>query len=73
MKRHGVPMPPSTPLRFGGGVGREHIASTADFQEVGTLLYDFNGSAVGLTLGTATGGIDKIAFEYIGPDDLIGL
>lgn len=64
-------MPPGAPLRFGGGPGKEHIVYTADFQEVGLLRYDFNIRAVGLTLGTATGAMDKVAFEYIGPDDLI--
>lgn len=71
VKWRGVPMPPGAPLRFGGGPGKEHIVYTADFQEVGLLRYDFNIRAVGLTLGTATGAMDKVAFEYIGPNDLI--
>lgn len=68
---HGVPMPPGTPLRFGGGPGKEHYVYTADFQEVGVLRYNFNRNAVGLTIATATGSAEIVAFQYIGPGDLI--
>lgn len=67
----GKPMPPGAPLRFGGGPGKEHYVYTADFQEVGELWFNFNRSAVGLTIATATGAAERVAFEYIGPDDLI--
>lgn len=69
---HGVPMPPGTPLRLGGGPGKEDAIYTADFKEVGKIGYAFNRHAVGLTVATATGAVDKIHFEYVGPNDLIG-
>lgn len=69
---HGVPMPPETPLRLGGGPGKEDAIYTADFKEVGKIGYAFNHHAVGLTVAKATGAVDKILFEYVGPNDLIG-
>lgn len=68
---HKVPLPPGTPLRLGGGPGKEDAIYTADFQEVGRVIYAFNRNAVGLTIATATGAPDQIGFEYIGPGDLI--
>lgn len=68
----GVPMPPGTPLRLGGGPGKEDVIYTADFQKVGKIGYRFNHHAVGLIVATATGAADKIHFEYVGPNDLIG-
>jgi len=73
IKWHGVPMPPGRPLRIGGGPGKEQLIYTAEFEEVGAVIYPFNKSAVGLTNATATGETDHIEFEYIGPDDLIKL
>lgn len=71
VKWNGAPLPPGTALRIGGGLGKEDIVYTADFRQVGTLRYEFNRRAVGITLGTATGAMEQIDFEYIGPDDLI--
>ena len=69
---HGVPVPPGTPLRIGGGItGKEDAIYTPDFREVGKVSYAFNRGAVGLTIATGTGAADKIGFEYIGPNDLI--
>ncbi len=70
---HGVPMPPDTPLRLGGGPGKEDAIYTADFKEVGKIGYAFNRSAVGLSIATATGAANEISFEYIGPNDLLAL
>ena len=68
---HEIPPPPGTPLRLGGGPGKEDAIYTADFQEVGRVVYPFNRNAVGLTVATAIGASDQIGFEYIGPGDLI--
>lgn len=73
VKWHGVPMPPGTPLRFGGGPGKEHGVFTADHQEVGTLNFSSNPKAIGLTIATATGAADEVWFEYIGPGDLVNV
>lgn len=62
---HGVPMPPGTPLRLGGGPGRERGVFTADFREVGSL--GWTPSAHGLIVAGATGDSGKFALEYIGP------
>lgn len=68
---HEIPPPPGTPLRVGGGPGKEDAIYTADFQEIGRVLYAFNRNAVGLTVATSTSVPDQIGFEYIGPGDLI--
>ncbi|GKS96872.1 DEAD/DEAH box helicase [Acidovorax sp. SUPP2825] len=68
---HNVPMPPGTPLRLGGGVGKEDAIYTADFKEVGKIGYAFNRAAIGLSIATATGALNTISFEYIGPNDLV--
>ena len=62
---HGVPMPPGTPLRVGGGPGKERNVFTADFREVGNL--GWTPSAHGLIVASATGDSGKFALEYIGP------
>jgi superfamily II DNA/RNA helicase len=62
---HGVPMPPGTPLRLGGGPGQERSVLTADFQEVGMLRW--TPSAKGLIVATATADIGKFDLEYLGP------
>ncbi|CAJ0797128.1 DEAD/DEAH box helicase [Ralstonia holmesii] len=62
---HGVPMPPDTPLRLGGGPGRERSVLTADFQEVGKL--GWTPSANGLIVATATTDPGKFNLEYLGP------
>lgn len=62
---HGVPMPPGTPLRIGGGPGRERGVFTADFREVGNL--GWTPSADGLIVARATGDLGKFALDYIGP------
>ncbi|MCT9811347.1 DEAD/DEAH box helicase [Acidovorax sp. Be4] len=68
----GVPMPPDAPLRLGGGPGKEDLIYTADFRKVGKIGYAFNQNAIGLTIATATGAVENINFEYVGPNDLIG-
>ncbi|SEK14915.1 MULTISPECIES: DEAD/DEAH box helicase [unclassified Variovorax] len=70
---HGVPMPPGTPLKLGGGLGKEDAIYTADFKEVGKIGYAFNRAAVGLSIASATGATNEISFEYIGPNDLAAL
>jgi hypothetical protein len=62
---HGAPLPPGTPLRLGGGPGRERSVFTADFREVGTI--GWTPSAHGLVFADATGDSGKFAMEYIGP------
>jgi superfamily II DNA/RNA helicase len=62
---HGVPMPPGTALRLGGGPGKERSVFTAEFREVGNL--GWTPSAHGLIVATATGDADKFALEYVGP------
>lgn len=62
---HGASMPPGTPLRLGGGLGKERSVFTADFQEVGTIPW--TPSTHGLILAEATGDPGKVALEYIGP------
>lgn len=66
-------MPLGTPLRLGGELGKEDAIYTADFKEVGKIGYAFNRSAVGLSISTATGAANEIAFEYIGPNGLFVL
>lgn len=66
----GVPPPTGSPLRLGGGPGEENSIFTADFRKVGKIGYAFNSKAVGLTLATANGSADAIAFEYVGPNDI---
>jgi hypothetical protein len=63
--RRGAPMPPGTPLRLGGGPGKERSVFTADFREVGTI--GWTPSAHGLIVARATGDAGKFALEYIGP------
>lgn len=62
---HGVPMPPGTPLRLGGGPGRERSVFTADFREVGQL--GWTPTAKGLIVASATGDPGKFALEHFGP------
>ena len=62
---HGVPMPPGTPLRLGGGPGKERSVFTADFREVGSL--GWTPSAHGQIVAGATVDSGKFALEYIGP------
>jgi hypothetical protein len=61
----GVPMPPGTPLRLGGGVGKERSVFTADFREVGTI--GWTPSSKGLILATSTSDLGKVALEFLGP------
>lgn len=61
----GVPMSPGTPLRLGGGAGKERSVFTADFREVGTL--GWTPSSKGLIVATSTGDLDKFTLEYLGP------
>lgn len=65
IKWHGVPMPPGTALRLGGGPGKERSVFTADFREVGRL--GWTPSAEGLIVANATGEHGKFALEYVGP------
>ena len=58
-------MPPGTPLRLGGGPGKERSVFTADFREVGSL--GWTPSAYGLIVAGATSDPGKFALEYIGP------
>lgn len=67
----GVPPPPGTALRVGGGQGGRDVVYTSDYRAVGRVTYPFNAEAKGLTVATATGASESFAFEYIGPNDLI--
>lgn len=67
----GVPPPPGTALRLGGGPGEEDTVFSADFKRVGKVRYPFNREAVGLTIATANGSNDSIDIEYLGPNDLV--
>jgi hypothetical protein len=64
----GVPMPPGTPLRLGGGPGKERSVFTADFREVGTL--GWTPSSMGLIVATSTNDLGKFALEYLGPGNV---
>ena len=64
----GVPMPPGTPLRLGGGPGKERSVFTADFREVGTL--GWTPSSKGLIVATSTSDLGKFALEYLGPGNV---
>jgi superfamily II DNA/RNA helicase len=70
VKWHGPPMPPGRALRLGGGAGKERAVFTADYREVGTLLFTPNPKRAGVVIATATGAPDTFDFEYVGPDDL---
>lgn len=65
---HGVPMPPGTPLRLGGGQGKERSVFTADFREVGTL--GWTPSSKGVIVATSTGELGEFALEYLGPGNV---
>lgn len=71
VKWHGAPMPPGKALRLGGGPGKERGVFTADFREVGTLSFTPNPERAGLVIATATGAVDTLALEYLGPNDLL--
>ena len=71
VKWHGPPMPPGRALRLGGGVGKERAVYTADYKEVGTLLWTPNPDRRGVVIATATGAVNSLGFEYVGPDDLV--
>lgn len=64
----GVPMPPGTPLRLGGGAGKERSVFTADFREVGTI--GWTPSSKGLILATSTSDLGKFDLEYLGPGNV---
>lgn len=64
----GVPMPPGTPLRLGGGPGKERSVFTADFREVGTL--GWTPSSKGLIVATSTNDLGKFSLEYLGPGNV---
>lgn len=68
---HAMPMPPGAPLRITASGPKAGVIYTSDYREVGRVSYPFNQNAVGLTVATATGDVDKIWFEYVGPNDLI--
>ena len=68
---HGAPPPPGTPLRIGGGLGKESTVFAADYEEIGTLTWTPNPNLAGVIVATASGAPDKFDFEYIGPDDLL--
>ncbi|MBS1186618.1 MAG: ski2-like helicase [Burkholderiaceae bacterium] len=67
---HDIPMPPGTPLRIGGGPGRERSVLTSDFQEVGMLRW--TPSTKGLIVATATANVEKFDLEYLGPGKVTG-
>ncbi len=67
----GAPMAPGTPLRVGGGPGKERSVFTADYREVGVLKWTPNPNAQGIFVSTATGAVDKFHFDYIGPGDFL--
>ena len=64
----GVPMPPGTPLRLGGGPGKERSVFTADFREVGTL--GWTPSSMGSIVATSTNDLGKFSLEYLGPGNV---
>jgi len=61
----GAPVPPGTPLRLGGGPGKERSVFTADFQEVATLAW--TPGVQGVIVATSTDDPGKLAVEYLGP------
>jgi hypothetical protein len=61
-------MPPGTPLRLGGGPGKERSVFTADFREVGTL--GWTPSSMGLIVATSTNDLGKFSLEYLGPGNV---
>ena len=68
---HGVPMPPGTALRIGGGAGKEQSVYSADYREVGVIGWTPNPVAKGLMIATSNGSRGKFDLEYIGPDDML--
>lgn len=68
---HGAPMAPGTPLRLGGGLGKERSVFTADYREVGVLKWTPNPNAQGIFVSTASGAADKLHFDYLGPGDFL--
>jgi len=68
---HGVPMPPGTALRIGGGPGKEQSVFSADYREVGVIGWMPNPAARGLMIATSNGSQEKFDLEYIGPDDML--
>lgn len=68
----GAPPPPGTALSFGMQAGNPRAVFTASHVEVGQLRWTPNSSALGLIIATSTGSPDKLKFEYVGPDDILG-
>lgn len=64
----GVPMPPGTPLRLGGGSGKERSVFTADFREVGTLSW--TPSSKGLIVANSINDLGKFSLEFLGPGNV---
>jgi hypothetical protein len=73
VKWHSAPPPAGTPLRLGGGPGKERAVFTADFREVGRIKWSPNHRALGVTVATASGASDTLDVQYIGPGDLVEL
>ncbi|NNA13702.1 DEAD/DEAH box helicase [Pseudomonas lundensis] len=67
----GAPLPAGVPLRLGGASGSARGVFTAEYQEVGLIGWTPNPNATGIVVATSNGTVDKLSFEYIGPDDLI--
>ena len=68
----GAPPPPGSALSFGKHAGNPRAVFTASHVEVGQLRWTPNSSALGLIIATSTGSPDKLKFEYVGPDDILG-
>ncbi|MCV9925977.1 hypothetical protein, partial [Acinetobacter baumannii] len=54
-----------TPLRLGGGPGKERVVFTADFRVVGALSW--TPSSKGLIVANSTNELGKLSLEYLGP------
>lgn len=68
VKWAGVPMPPGAPLRLSPGASEQWEVSNSESQIVGTVLTSVPASEIaGLFLATATGALDSLSLEYIGP------
>ncbi len=61
----GYPLPPGTPLRIGGGPGKERYVYSADFHKVGSLRW--TPTTHGVIVATASEDQGKLDLEYLGP------
>lgn len=67
----GATPPKGVALRFGLPGQNPHTVFTADYSEVGRLRWTPNPGALGLVVAESVGDDEKLAFEYLGPDNIV--